>query len=60
MPADQGGEAGRADRVGRILPAQHADTVLASAFVDFVVRSQGEQALLQLIAALDPADHWTA
>ena len=37
---------------GGYFPTQHADTVLASSFVDFVVRSQGEQPLLQLIAAL--------
>ena len=33
---------------GGYFPTQHADTVLASPFVDFVVRSQGEQPLLQL------------
>jgi radical SAM superfamily enzyme YgiQ (UPF0313 family) len=37
---------------GGYFPTQHADTVLASTFVDFVVRSQGEQPLLNLIAAL--------
>ncbi len=37
---------------GGYFPTQHAATVLASGFVDFVVRSQGEQPLLQLIAAL--------
>jgi radical SAM superfamily enzyme YgiQ (UPF0313 family) len=37
---------------GGYFPTQHADTVLASPLVDFVVRSQGEQPLLQLIAAL--------
>ena len=37
---------------GGYFPTQHVDTVLASPLVDFVVRSQGEQPLLQLIAAL--------
>ncbi len=37
---------------GGYFPTQHADTVLASPLVDFVVRSQGEQPLLQLLAAL--------
>ena len=37
---------------GGYFPTQHADTVLRSSFVDFVVRSQGERALLQLIDAL--------
>jgi radical SAM superfamily enzyme YgiQ (UPF0313 family) len=37
---------------GGYFPTQHADTVLASSFVDFVVRSQGEQPLLELAAAL--------
>jgi radical SAM superfamily enzyme YgiQ (UPF0313 family) len=37
---------------GGYFPTQHADTVLASPLVDFVVRSQGEQPLLQLIEAL--------
>ena len=37
---------------GGYFPTQHADTVLASGLVDFVVRSQGEQPLLGLIAAL--------
>jgi len=36
---------------GGYFPTQHADTVLASPLVDFVVRSQGERALLQLIDA---------
>jgi len=34
---------------GGYFPTQHAETVLASTFVDFVVRSQGEQALMGLI-----------
>jgi radical SAM superfamily enzyme YgiQ (UPF0313 family) len=38
---------------GGYFPTQHADTVLASPFVDFVVRSQGEKPLLQLIDALE-------
>ena len=37
---------------GGYFPTQHADTVLASGIVDFVVRSQGEQPLLALIAAI--------
>jgi anaerobic magnesium-protoporphyrin IX monomethyl ester cyclase len=37
---------------GGYFPTQHADVVLASSFVDFVVRSQGEQPLLDLVAAL--------
>jgi anaerobic magnesium-protoporphyrin IX monomethyl ester cyclase len=34
---------------GGYFPTQHAETVLASTFVDFVIRSQGEQPLLGLI-----------
>jgi radical SAM superfamily enzyme YgiQ (UPF0313 family) len=37
---------------GGYFPTQHVDTVLASPFVDLVVRSQGERPLLELIAAL--------
>ena len=37
---------------GGYFPTQHADTVLQSSFVDFVVRSQGERPLLQLLEAL--------
>ncbi len=37
---------------GGYFPTQHADTVLASDFVDFVVRSQGEMALLDLLRIL--------
>jgi radical SAM superfamily enzyme YgiQ (UPF0313 family) len=37
---------------GGYFPTQHADTVLASTFVDFVVRSQGERPLLELTDAL--------
>jgi len=37
---------------GGYFPTQHADIVLASGFVDFVIRSQGERPLLDLIAAL--------
>jgi len=40
---------------GGYFPTQHTDTVLRSSFVDFVVRSQGEQPLLQLIEALRSA-----
>jgi anaerobic magnesium-protoporphyrin IX monomethyl ester cyclase len=38
---------------GGYFPTQHTDTVLRSSFVDFVIRSQGEQPLLQLMAALN-------
>jgi radical SAM superfamily enzyme YgiQ (UPF0313 family) len=37
---------------GGYFPTQHADTVLRSPYVDFVIRSQGEQALLQLVDVL--------
>jgi anaerobic magnesium-protoporphyrin IX monomethyl ester cyclase len=37
---------------GGYFPTQHTQTVLASSFVDFVIRSQGERPLLQLIDAL--------
>ncbi len=37
---------------GGYFPTQHADTVLASPLVDFVVRSQGERAFLDLIQAI--------
>lgn len=37
---------------GGYFPTQHTDTVLQSPFVDFVVRSQGERPLLQLLEAL--------
>ncbi len=37
---------------GGYFPTQHADVVLKSSFVDFVVRSQGEQPLLDLLEAL--------
>jgi hypothetical protein len=37
---------------GGYFPTQHTDTVLRSTFVDFVIRSQGEQPLLQLIDVL--------
>jgi hypothetical protein len=37
---------------GGYFPTQHADTVLRSRFVDFVIRSQGERPLLQLLQAL--------
>jgi anaerobic magnesium-protoporphyrin IX monomethyl ester cyclase len=37
---------------GGYFPTQHADVVLRSSFVDFVVRSQGEQPLLALVDAL--------
>ena len=37
---------------GGYFPTQHADTVLRAPYVDFVIRSQGEQPLLQLIDAI--------
>jgi anaerobic magnesium-protoporphyrin IX monomethyl ester cyclase len=37
---------------GGYFPTQHADTVLKADYVDFVVRSQGEMALLELITTL--------
>lgn len=37
---------------GGYFPTQHAETVLRAPYVDFVIRSQGESALLQLIDVL--------
>ncbi len=37
---------------GGYFPTQHSDTVLGSSFVDFVVRSQGEQPIVQLTDAM--------
>jgi anaerobic magnesium-protoporphyrin IX monomethyl ester cyclase len=37
---------------GGYFPTQHTDTVLRAPYVDFVIRSQGERALLQLIEVL--------
>ena len=37
---------------GGYFPTQHADTVLRAPYVDFVIRSQGERALLQLVGVL--------
>lgn len=37
---------------GGYFPTQHTDTVLRSSFVDFVVRSQGEKPLLELVETL--------
>ena len=37
---------------GGYFPTQHSDVVLRSSFVDFVIRSQGERALLQLLDVL--------
>jgi anaerobic magnesium-protoporphyrin IX monomethyl ester cyclase len=37
---------------GGYFPTQHPDTVLGAAFVDFVIRSQGEHGLLALIETL--------
>ena len=42
---------------GGYFPTQHADTVLGSSIVDFVVRSQGEQALLGLLEDLEERAH---
>ena len=41
---------------GGYFPTQHADTVLKSPLVDFVVRSQGETPLLELIRTLAEGD----
>jgi len=38
---------------GGYFPTQHTDTVLRAPLVDFVIRSQGEQPLLQLVNALE-------
>jgi anaerobic magnesium-protoporphyrin IX monomethyl ester cyclase len=45
---------------GGYFPTQHADTVLASSFVDFVIRSQGEQPLLGLIEEIQKSGMWNA
>jgi anaerobic magnesium-protoporphyrin IX monomethyl ester cyclase len=37
---------------GGYFPTQHAETVLRAPYVDFVIRSQGEHALLQLLKVL--------
>src|SRR5580693_3720369 len=37
---------------GGYFPTQHADIVLRAPYVDFVIRSQGETALLQLVDVL--------
>ena len=37
---------------GGYFPTQHVDTVLNSSFVDFVIRSQGERPILQLLDVL--------
>jgi anaerobic magnesium-protoporphyrin IX monomethyl ester cyclase len=37
---------------GGYFPTQHAETVLRAPYVDFVIRSQGERALLQLVDVL--------
>jgi anaerobic magnesium-protoporphyrin IX monomethyl ester cyclase len=37
---------------GGYFPTQHAETVLRATYVDFVIRSQGELALLQLLKVL--------
>ena len=37
---------------GGYFPTQHADTVLRAPYVDFVIRSQGEGAILQLLTVL--------
>lgn len=38
---------------GGYFPSQHDDTVLREAYVDFCVRSQGEQTFLELVRVLD-------
>jgi hypothetical protein len=38
---------------GGYFPTQHVDTVLASPIVDYVIRSQGERPLIELVAALE-------
>ncbi len=37
---------------GGYFPTQHAETVLRAPYVDFVIRSQGERSLLQLVRVL--------
>ena len=37
---------------GGYFPTQHTDTVLRAPYVDFVIRSQGERALLQLVEVI--------
>ena len=37
---------------GGYFPTQHAETVLRAPYVDFVIRSQGERSLLQLVGIL--------
>lgn len=37
---------------GGYFPTQHPDTVLTSGYVDFVIRSQGERPLLELVEAI--------
>ncbi len=37
---------------GGYFPTQHVDTVLQSSFVDFVIRSQGERPIVQLVDVL--------
>ena len=37
---------------GGYFPTQHADTVLRAPYVDFVIRSQGETAIRQLLTVL--------
>jgi hypothetical protein len=41
---------------GGYFPTQHSDTVLRSGYVDFVVRSQGEGPLRQLLDALEQGE----
>src|SRR5712692_3055131 len=38
---------------GGYFPSQHTDTVLTAGYVDFVVRSQGELAFLDLLRTLE-------
>ncbi|MBI2833544.1 MAG: B12-binding domain-containing radical SAM protein, partial [Acidobacteria bacterium] len=38
---------------GGYFPTQHAETILAAPYVDYVIRSQGEHALCDLVAAIE-------
>ena len=38
---------------GGYFPSQHADTILRENYVDFCIRSQGEQSFLELVRVLD-------
>jgi B12 binding domain/Radical SAM superfamily len=45
---------------GGYFPTQHTDTVLQSSFVDFVIRSQGEHPILQLVDVLKSGGSFAA